>query len=91
MGSDFAAERLIQGGDHGQGILGRLLSSSPAEGESLPEDSPPRRMRAASISAAKRYIITIADDNRGPLDKICRKLIAADATCDKLRNPVRTD
>jgi uncharacterized protein (DUF1330 family) len=26
MGSDFAAERLIQGGDHGQGILGRLLS-----------------------------------------------------------------
>jgi hypothetical protein len=30
---------------------------------------------------AKRYIITIADDDRAPLDKICRKLIAADATC----------
>ena len=36
---------------------------------------------------AKRYIITIADDDRSPLDKICRKLIAADATCDVLRNP----
>ena len=43
------------------------------------------------MGRAKRYIITIADDNRGPLDKICRKLIAADATCDVLRNPVRTD
>jgi hypothetical protein len=37
---------------------------------------------------AKRYIITIADDDRAPLDKICRKLIAADATCDVMRNPV---
>jgi len=43
------------------------------------------------MGRAKRYIITIADDDRGPLDKICRKLIAADATCDVLRNPVRTD
>jgi hypothetical protein len=40
---------------------------------------------------AKRYIITIADDDRGQLDKICRKLIAADATCDVLRNPIRQD
>jgi hypothetical protein len=35
---------------------------------------------------AKRYIITIADDDRAPLDKICRKLVAADATCDVMRN-----
>ena len=43
------------------------------------------------MGRAKRYIITIADDDRRPLDKLCRKLIAADATCDVLRNPVRTD
>ena len=43
------------------------------------------------MGRAKRYIITIADDDRGPLDKLCQKLIAADATCDVLRNPVRTD
>ena len=36
---------------------------------------------------AKRYIITIADDDRRPLDKICQKLIAADA----MRNPVGQD
>ena len=34
---------------------------------------------------AKRYIITIADDDRAPLDRLCRKLIAADATCDVAR------
>jgi Transglycosylase SLT domain len=39
------------------------------------------------MGRAKRYIITIADDDRAPLDKLCRKLIAADATCDVLRNP----
>ncbi len=39
---------------------------------------------------AKRYIITIADDDRAPLDEICRKLIAADATCDVMRNPLGT-
>jgi hypothetical protein len=38
------------------------------------------------MGRAKRYIITIADDDRGPLDKVCQKLIAADATCDVLRN-----
>ena len=43
------------------------------------------------MGRARRYIITIADDDRAPLDKLCRKLIAADATCDVLRNPVRTD
>ena len=40
------------------------------------------------MGRAKRYIITIADDDRAPLDKLCRKLIAADATCDVMRNPV---
>jgi hypothetical protein len=43
------------------------------------------------MGRAKRYIITIADDDRATLDKLCRKLIAADATCDVLRKPVRTD
>jgi hypothetical protein len=38
------------------------------------------------MGRAKRYIITIADDDRAPLDKLCRKLVAADATCDVLRN-----
>jgi hypothetical protein len=41
------------------------------------------------MGRAKRYIITIADDDRAPLDRMCRKLIAADATCNVLRNPVR--
>ena len=40
---------------------------------------------------AKRYIITLADDDRRPLDKLCQKLIAADATCDVLRNPDKMD
>jgi hypothetical protein len=43
------------------------------------------------MGRAKRYIITIADDDRGPLDKLCQKLVAADATCDVLGNPVRKD
>ena len=43
------------------------------------------------MGRAKRYIITIADDDRAPLDKLCRKLIAADATCDVLRNPSGKD
>jgi hypothetical protein len=43
------------------------------------------------MGRAKRYIITIADDDRVPLDKLCGKLIAADATCDVLRNPIRQD
>jgi hypothetical protein len=38
------------------------------------------------MGRAKRYIITIADDNRGPLDKLCEKLIATGTTCDVLRN-----
>jgi hypothetical protein len=43
------------------------------------------------MGRARRYIITIADDDRAPLDKLCRKLIAADAACDVLRNPIRHD
>ena len=43
------------------------------------------------MGRAKRYIMTIADDDRAPLDKLCQKLIAADATCDVLRNPIRQD
>jgi hypothetical protein len=38
------------------------------------------------MGRAKRYIITIAHDNRAALDKLCEKLIAADAACDVLRN-----
>ena len=38
------------------------------------------------MGRAKRYIITIADDNRAPLNKLCEKLIAAGSTCDVLRN-----
>jgi hypothetical protein len=38
------------------------------------------------MGRAKRYIITIADDDRAPLDKLCEKVIAAGATCDVLRN-----
>jgi transglycosylase-like protein with SLT domain len=39
------------------------------------------------MGRAKRYIITIADDDRAPLDRLCRKLIATNATCDVMRNP----
>jgi hypothetical protein len=39
------------------------------------------------MGRAKRYIITIADDDRVPLDRLCRKLIATNATCDVMRNP----
>jgi hypothetical protein len=38
------------------------------------------------MGRAKRYVITIADDNRAPLDNLCRKLNAANATCDVMRN-----
>jgi hypothetical protein len=43
------------------------------------------------MGRARRYIITIADDDRRPLDNLCQKLLAADATCDVLRNPVRQE
>jgi hypothetical protein len=38
------------------------------------------------MGKVKRYIITIADDNRAPLDKLCQKLNAASSTCDVMRN-----
>jgi hypothetical protein len=38
------------------------------------------------MGRAERYIVTIADDDRTSLDKLCKKLIAAGATCDVLRN-----
>jgi len=34
----------------------------------------------------KRYVIVIADDNRGRLDELCKKFIAASGACDVLRN-----
>jgi hypothetical protein len=38
------------------------------------------------MGTAKRYIITIADDDRAPLDKLCNKLTAAGGACVVLRN-----
>jgi hypothetical protein len=38
------------------------------------------------MGRAKRYVITIADDNRAPLDDLCKKFNAANATCDVLQN-----
>jgi len=49
----------------------------------------PKGMRSSFCDKSKRYIITIADDDRGPLDKLCQKLIAAGGACDVLRNSVR--
>jgi hypothetical protein len=40
----------------------------------------------AGMGSAKRYIITIADDDRRSLDKLCQKLTAADIACDVMRN-----
>jgi hypothetical protein len=44
------------------------------------------RRQIPGMGRAKRYIITIADDNRAPLDKLCKKLNAASGTCDVLLN-----
>jgi hypothetical protein len=38
------------------------------------------------MGRVKRYIITIADDDRVPLNKLCQKLIAAGGACVVLRN-----
>ncbi|MGO9703079.1 MAG: lytic transglycosylase domain-containing protein [Xanthobacteraceae bacterium] len=38
------------------------------------------------MGTAKRYIITIADDDRAPLNKLCEKLTAAGGACVVLRN-----
>jgi hypothetical protein len=37
------------------------------------------------MGRVKRYIITIADDDRVPLNKLCQKLIAAGGACVVLR------
>jgi len=44
--------------------------------------------RASGLGSATRYIIRIADDNRGYLEGFCRKLIAAGGACVVLRNGV---
>jgi hypothetical protein len=38
------------------------------------------------MGTAKRYIIALADDNRAPLDKLCKKLTTVGSTCDVMRN-----
>jgi hypothetical protein len=38
------------------------------------------------MGPAKRFVITIADDNRAPLDQLCNKLLAAGGACVVLRN-----
>jgi len=42
--------------------------------------------RLPGMGIAKRYIITIADDDRRPLDKLCQKLGAVHIPCDVMRN-----
>jgi hypothetical protein len=42
--------------------------------------------RGAGFGSATRYEIRIADDDRGYLEKFCRKLIAAGGACVVLRN-----
>jgi Transglycosylase SLT domain len=44
------------------------------------------RSRGVGLGFAMRYNIRIADDDRGYLDKFCRKLIAAGGACVVLRN-----
>jgi hypothetical protein len=39
-----------------------------------------------AMGKAKRYIIAIVDDDRGPLDKFCEKLTAAGSPCNVMRN-----
>jgi hypothetical protein len=58
---------------------------------SLIGDREPVVLREAipGMGSAKRFIITIADDDRASLDKICRKLVASDVSCDVMRNSVR--
>ena len=38
------------------------------------------------MGRARGYIITLADDDRAPLDKLCKNMITAGVTCDVLRN-----
>ena len=41
------------------------------------------------MGRAKRYIIALADDDRVPLDKLCKKLTTVGNTCDVMRNELR--
>jgi Transglycosylase SLT domain len=43
------------------------------------------------MGMAKRYIIAIGDDSRGPLDSLCAKLTASDFPCDVMRNTFGTN
>lgn len=43
------------------------------------------------MGRAKRYIITLADDDRAPLDQFCKRMIAAGAICDVLRSGLPPD
>jgi hypothetical protein len=38
------------------------------------------------MGRAKRYIIALADDDRAPLDKLCKKVTTVGSTCDVMRN-----
>jgi hypothetical protein len=44
------------------------------------------RSRSSGLGSATRYEIRIADDDRGYLEKFCRKLMAAGGACVVLRN-----
>ena len=59
----------------------RLWSPAKTKGEPTVLHRP-----IAGMGRAERYMVTIADDDRTSLDKLCKKLIAAGATCDVLRN-----
>jgi hypothetical protein len=40
----------------------------------------------SGMGMAKRYIVTIADDDRAPLDRLCKNMIVAGVICDVLGN-----
>jgi hypothetical protein len=61
--------------------------------DSLIRDREPIVLHKAipGMGSAKRYIIAIADDDRVSLDKLCRKLVASDISCDVMRNTGQQD
>jgi hypothetical protein len=44
------------------------------------------KRRLPGMGSAMRYIITIADDDRRPLQQLCQKLSATDIACEVMRN-----
>jgi hypothetical protein len=44
------------------------------------------KRRLPGMGRAMRYIITIVDDDRRSLEKLCQKLSATDIACDVMRN-----